>query len=68
LDDRELSPREVAEELNVSTSTVRRWAKRGIFKPTRVLPVSNYHRYSRKAVEDFRQRLERGEIEAKAGS
>jgi hypothetical protein len=66
LDDRELSPREVAEELNVSASTVRRWKKAGIITPTRVLP-SKYQRYSRQYVEEFRQRLERGEIDAKTG-
>jgi excisionase family DNA binding protein len=68
LDNRELSPREVAEVLKVSTSTVRRWGKSGVFPPTRVLPGSNYFRYSRQDVEDFRQRLERGEIDAKTGS
>lgn len=68
MDDRELSPREVGEVLNVSTSTVRRWGKSGVFKPTRILPGSNYFRYSRADVEEFRRRLERGEIDAKTGS
>lgn len=68
MDERELSPADVAKELNVSPSTVRRWSKKGLLKPTRVLPGSNYHRYSRETVDEFRRRLEAGEVEVKTGS
>lgn len=52
----ELTPQDVAREFNVSTSTVRRWDKRGLLKPTRTLPGSKHRRYSREDVDVFRER------------
>lgn len=53
----ELTPTEVARELRVSPSTVRRWEESDILKPTRRLPGSGHRRYSRAAVDALKQRL-----------
>lgn len=61
--DEELTPSEVANELNVSASTVRRYEDMGIIKPTRRLPRSGHRRYSRAAVEEAKRRIAAGEFD-----
>jgi excisionase family DNA binding protein len=68
LNERDLSPTEVARELKVSASTVRRWSDKGWLKPTQILPGSNYRRYSREAIEDFRRRHQAGEFDEKVSA
>lgn len=68
MDSDELTPAQVAREFKVSTQTVRRWEQRDMLKPTRRLPQSQYRRYSREAVEDFRRRLDAGEFDTKVSA
>ncbi|QKW15449.1 MerR family transcriptional regulator [Verrucosispora sp. NA02020] len=53
----ELTPTEVARELRVSPSTVRRWEETGILKPSRRLPGSGHRRYSRSSVDALKRDL-----------
>lgn len=53
----ELTPSEVATELDVSPATVRRWEARGILKPSRRLPGSRHRRYSREAVDALKKQI-----------
>lgn len=59
----ELTPAQVAEELGVSASTVRRYEERGIISPTRRLPGSGYRRYSREVVDEAKRRIAAGEFD-----
>jgi MerR-like DNA binding protein len=59
----EMTPAQVAQELGVSPSTVRRYEKRGIIAPARRLPGSRYRRYSRADVETTKKRIEAGEFD-----
>lgn len=59
----ELTPAEVARELGVSPSTVRRWGVKRWLVPTRRLPGSRYRRYARADVDEFRRRLAAGEFD-----
>lgn len=56
----ELTPKDVAREFNVSTSTVRRWDRPGWLRPTRILPGSRHRRYSRQDVDAFRKLYDEG--------
>jgi len=56
----ELTPAEVARELDVSPATVRRWEGSGLLKPTRRLPSATgrgHRRYSRESVEALKKRF-----------
>jgi hypothetical protein len=53
----ELTPTEVARELRVSPSTVRRWEETDVLKPSRRLPHSGHRRYSRSAVDALKRKL-----------
>lgn len=53
----ELTPTEVARELKVSPSTVRRWEESDVLKPSRRLPHSGHRRYSRAAVDALKKKL-----------
>lgn len=53
-----LKPKEVAEILDVSHDTVRRWALRGWLRP-HVLP-SGFRRYDREDVERLRRQIQKG--------
>lgn len=59
----ELTPADVAKELDVSPSTVRRWEKSGVLPPTRRLPGSRHRRYSREAVDDLKRKMADGTLE-----
>jgi MerR-like DNA binding protein len=59
----ELTPAEVARELGVSPSTVRRYEERGILAPARRLPRSRYRRYARADVETAKRRIAAGEFD-----
>jgi hypothetical protein len=59
----ELTPAEVARELGVSASTVRRYEQRGIIAPSRRLPGSGYRRYTRADVERTKKRIAAGEFD-----
>jgi excisionase family DNA binding protein len=56
----EMTPREVADFLDVSTTTIRRWANDGTLTPCRIFPGSNYRRYARADVERIKQQMEAG--------
>lgn len=62
-DDDNLTTSAVAKILRVSDATVRRWDTNNVLKPARKLPGSKHRRYRRSDVEEFRDRLERGEID-----
>jgi DNA-binding transcriptional MerR regulator len=60
MDPDELTPGEVARELNVSPATVRRWEASGILAPARRLPSPSgrgHRRYSRASVEALKRRI-----------
>jgi excisionase family DNA binding protein len=59
----ELTPAEVARELGVSPSTVRRYEERGIIGPSRRLPGSRHRRYARADVERAKERIAAGEFD-----
>lgn len=59
----EMTPAQVAQELGVSPSTVRRYEQRGILAPARRLAGSRYRRYTRADVETAKQRIAAGEFD-----
>lgn len=59
MDMTELSPSQVAKEMSVSPSTVRRWEQTGVLAPVRRLPGSKYRRYSRADVDALKSATER---------
>lgn len=62
----EMTPAQVARELGVSPSTVRRYEKRGIIAPARRLPGSRYRKYARADVEVAKRRIAAGEFDQPA--
>jgi hypothetical protein len=62
----ELTPAQVALELGVSPSTVRRYEERGILAPARRLPGSRYRRYARADVDRAKERIAAGEFDQPA--
>lgn len=58
----ELTPAEVADELGISTSTVRRYEAKGWLIPRR-MPGSRHRRYRRADVDEFIRMCEAGELE-----
>ena len=61
----EMTPAQVADELGVSPSTVRRYEQRGILVPARRLPGSRYRRYDRADVVEAKRRIAAGEFDAR---